>query len=145
MNPCGFLRCYWQQAVYPPLPEIILSVTGCPNLFLGCFSARLHMIGLGDPISSPCHKGGSPSRRAGRKLRISLPSSSLVKPTRGGGLVSSDAALPGIPDIECLQLLMHLPKLTAAPLALLFVLFTIILTHNYHNYKLSLMYLLILP
>lgn len=143
MNPCGFLRCYWQQATYPPpLPEIILPVRGCSNLFLGCFSARLQMIGMGDPI---CHKGGSASRRVSRKLRVPLSSPSLLKPSRGGGLGSSDVALPGILDIECFQLLIYLPKLTAAPPALLFVLFTIILTQSYQNYKQSLMYLLILP
>lgn len=103
------------------------------------------MIGVGDPICSPCHRAGSPSRRASRKLRVSQPSPSLVKPTRGDGLGSPDAALPGILDIERLQLLTYLPKLTAAPLALLFVLFTIILTQSYQNHKLSLMYLLILP
>lgn len=57
---------------------------------------------------------------------MSPPSPSLLKATRGGGLVFSDAVLPGIPDIEWLQFLTYLPKLTAAPLALLFVLFAII-------------------
>lgn len=103
------------------------------------------VIGTGDPICSPCHRGGSSSRRASRKLTVSLPSPSLVKPTRGGGLGSSDAALPGILDIECLQLLMYLSKFTAAPPALLFVLFTIILTQSFQNYELALVYLLILP
>lgn len=60
----------------------LFSVRGCSDLFLGCFSARLKMIGTGDSICNPCHKGWNPSGRAGRKLKVSLPSPSLVKPTR---------------------------------------------------------------